>query len=174
MNKKPDPIAEVRSILEYEIDEWLGSDIPDEGTEDYEQWQAKVSEVADLTDIYGVIDYLSDDGRDADQFFIDHEIGLLSAGLEAADVPVRVIEALGEKIGGGPSASGADATAYLYDGHCFVVRNREATHYPDKAAALAALAAPGSKTSTIDELMEKMSLLPGLPMQPDPPSTGES
>jgi hypothetical protein len=63
MDEIPDPIAEVSSILTSEIDEWLGFHVPDEGTEDYEQWQAKVSEAADLTDIYGVIDYLSDRGR---------------------------------------------------------------------------------------------------------------
>jgi hypothetical protein len=139
MDEKPDLIADVRSILEHEIDEWLGFHVPDEGTEDYEQWQAKVSEVADLTDIYGVIDYLSDRGRDADQLFIDHEIGLLKAGMEPADVPVRVVEALGGKIGGGLTASGADATAYLYDGHYFVVRDREPTHFLERAAALTAL-----------------------------------
>lgn len=139
MDEIPDPIADVRSILEHEIDEWLGFHVPDEGTEDYEQWQAKVSEVADLTNIYGVIDYLSDRGRDADQIFIDHEIGLLRACMEPADVPVRVIEALGEIIKAGLPVSSRLAVAYLYDGQHFVVRDGKLSHYPDKAAALAAL-----------------------------------
>jgi hypothetical protein len=86
--------------------------------------------------------YFDEEGRpreSADQIFIDHEIGLLRAGMEPADVPARVVEALGEKIEAGLPVGSRLAVAYSYDGQHFVVRDGKLSHYPDKAAALAAL-----------------------------------
>jgi hypothetical protein len=43
--------------LKNQVQEWLGFDIPDEGTEDYEIWQMKISlieQIESISDVYGL------------------------------------------------------------------------------------------------------------------------
>ena len=50
-----DVLAECISDLNSQLQEWLGSDIPTEGTEDYEIWQLKISlieQVESISDVY--------------------------------------------------------------------------------------------------------------------------
>ena len=50
-----DLLAECISDLNSQLQEWLGFDIPTEGTEDYEMWQMKISlieQVESISDVY--------------------------------------------------------------------------------------------------------------------------
>jgi hypothetical protein len=53
--KQMDLLAECISDLNSQLQEWLGFDIPAEGTEDYEIWQMKISlieQVESISDVY--------------------------------------------------------------------------------------------------------------------------
>ena len=38
-------LADMKESLRYELKEWLGSDIPEEGDDDYETWQSRTDEI---------------------------------------------------------------------------------------------------------------------------------
>jgi hypothetical protein len=55
VNRQVDILAECISDLNSQLQEWLGFDIPTEGTEDYEIWQLKISlieQVESISDVY--------------------------------------------------------------------------------------------------------------------------
>jgi hypothetical protein len=51
------------------VDEWLGMDIPEEGTEDYERWQSDLAQIEAVNTIEDVIDFLEYSGKDVIEFF---------------------------------------------------------------------------------------------------------
>ena len=55
VNRQVDVLAACISDLNSQLQEWLGFDIPIEGTEDYEIWQLKISlieQVESISDVY--------------------------------------------------------------------------------------------------------------------------
>jgi hypothetical protein len=80
------------------VEEWLGLDIPDEGTSDYDTWLMMIEGVNNITSIYDVVEYLETKGRDFASFIIDGEYDLVAAGMLPIEVPFSVIEILGKKI----------------------------------------------------------------------------
>ena len=55
VERKMDLLPECISDLNSQLQEWLGFDIPTEGTEDYEMWQMKISlieQVECISDVY--------------------------------------------------------------------------------------------------------------------------
>jgi hypothetical protein len=72
---RPEVIAAMKRALEERIEEWLGFDIPDEGTEDYERWQNMVAEVAAIESIDDVISYVESIGVEVEAFLEDFDLG---------------------------------------------------------------------------------------------------
>ena len=55
VEREMDLLAECISDLNSQLQDWLGFDIPTEGTEDYEMWQMKISlieQVESISDVY--------------------------------------------------------------------------------------------------------------------------
>lgn len=59
-----DTLSEMKGGLQYLVEEWLGNDIPDEGTEDYERWQMMLVDIDDVGSVADAIEFLEALGRD--------------------------------------------------------------------------------------------------------------
>lgn len=59
----------MKSALHSELSEWLGFDIPDEGSEDYEVWVSRSMDIDDISCFRDVYEYLGEDDDRAEQFF---------------------------------------------------------------------------------------------------------
>ena len=62
-------LEEMNSQLHFELSEWLGSDIPEEGSEDYETWQSRANEIDDIKSYGDVYQYLRWEDEKAEEFF---------------------------------------------------------------------------------------------------------
>jgi len=51
-------VEDIKSDLLGELDEWLGFDIPDEGTEDYAYWQERLHAINAIETLDDVLVYL--------------------------------------------------------------------------------------------------------------------
>ena len=57
-------LSEMKAALMFTVEEWLGNDIPDEGTEDYDRWQMMLVDIDDIVSLSEVIEFLEYLGRD--------------------------------------------------------------------------------------------------------------
>ncbi|MCX7196551.1 MAG: hypothetical protein NTW37_00735 [Proteobacteria bacterium] len=67
-------VEQIKADLLSRLEEWLGSDIPDEGTEDYDTWQYKLEEIEAIESVSDVIEYAESSLPDSEAFL--HEWGL--------------------------------------------------------------------------------------------------
>ncbi len=118
------------------VDEWIGMDVPDEGTEDYESWQSKLVEIHSIENIHDVVDYVESEGFDLDDFLICGEYEVISAGLKANDVPVELVTKVGELVAEQSGASGSWTRVYLFDTKYFIVNEAGNTVVETEAEAL--------------------------------------
>jgi len=68
VKKKQELINEIRANLQFELDEWLGNDYPDEGTEDYDLWQRKLSSINNIDNIEDIYAYAAEFVSDENTF----------------------------------------------------------------------------------------------------------
>lgn len=118
------------------VEEWLGMDIPDEGTEDYETWQSKLSGIGGIESIDDVIEYLEGEGCDVEDFFLCGEYDVISAGLDPSEVSLAIIEAQGQLVAEQATSGRSKASVYLFDGTYFVIAERKVTVAQDERSAL--------------------------------------
>ena len=52
-----------------QLSDWLGFDIPEDGTEDYDTWKARQLAIEDIQDFSDVYEYLQTDDESAQEFF---------------------------------------------------------------------------------------------------------
>lgn len=52
-----------------QLDEWVGFDIPEVGSEDYETWMSRRLEIEDIRNFADVYDYLGAEDERAEEFF---------------------------------------------------------------------------------------------------------
>lgn len=62
-------IKKMKAELQSQLDEWLGFDIPEEGSEDYDTWQSRQMDIEDIQSFADVFDYLDGDEERATEFF---------------------------------------------------------------------------------------------------------
>lgn len=137
MNKARKEIIEsMKSDLLKHVDEWVGMDIPVEGTEDYEPWQLKLHEIDTIENIQDVIEYVERQSLNLDDFFLCGEYQVLSAGLDPDDVPQTLVAELGELIAEQSSSEESWGKVYLFDGKYFVFNVGETKIVELKADAL--------------------------------------
>jgi len=67
-------ITKMKIELLDEVAEWLGSDIPEENTEDYDAWQSRLMEIEEIRSFADIKDYLENRGRDAEEFLEASEV----------------------------------------------------------------------------------------------------
>lgn len=63
-------LEHMKSALHAELSEWLGSDIPDEGTDDFDTWTSKANEIDGISSFSDVYDCLDQDDQRAKNFFL--------------------------------------------------------------------------------------------------------
>ena len=63
-----DLVREIKESLSAKLDEWLGFDIPEEGTEDYDVWQARLATIEAIESVEDVIAYAEGYVGDTDEF----------------------------------------------------------------------------------------------------------
>lgn len=129
-------IGAMKDALNSRIDEWVGMDIPDEGTEDYESWQSKLAEIDAIESIHDVIDYLESEGIDADDFFLNGEYELLSAGMAPEEIPQTVILNLGDLIAEHSATGKSASRVFLFDGTYFVIKGSKTTFFDKEHDAI--------------------------------------
>ncbi|NWF37278.1 hypothetical protein [Mariprofundus sp. KV] len=61
-------LSKMKHHLHSIIDEWLGNDIPEEGTEDFNRWQSMESELNSIASLTDVVDYLNNQDYDVKEF----------------------------------------------------------------------------------------------------------
>ena len=64
-----DVIDKMKAELLSQLDEWLGFDIPEEGTEDYDTWQSRQMDIEDIRSFADVYSYLGGDEKRVKDFF---------------------------------------------------------------------------------------------------------
>lgn len=62
-------IERMKAQLRAGLTEWLGFDIPDEGTEDYQAWVSRAQEIDDISTFEDVYTYFSGNDEVAEDFF---------------------------------------------------------------------------------------------------------
>jgi hypothetical protein len=62
-------ITKMKAELLSDVSEWLGSEIPDEETEDYETWQEWLQEIEEIRSFADIYWYLDAKRKDVDDFF---------------------------------------------------------------------------------------------------------
>lgn len=62
-------IDKMKADLFNDVSEWLGSEIPEEKTEDYETWQEWLKEIEEIRSLEDIYWYLDAKGKDIDDFF---------------------------------------------------------------------------------------------------------
>ncbi len=140
----------MKSDLRGRVDEWVGTHVPAEGTEDYESWQAKLAEIDAIENIQDVIDYVESEGFDLDDFFMCGEYKVISAGLDPNDVPLGLISEIGELVAEQSWSGGSWVNVYLFDGKYFIVSEVE-TRVADTEADAIKIA--GIDNDTIDQIV---------------------
>ena len=65
-----DLVREIKESLSAKLDEWLGFDIPEEGTEDYEVWQERLAAIEAIERVEDVIAYAEGYLGDSDEFLL--------------------------------------------------------------------------------------------------------
>lgn len=118
---KKEIIESMKSDLLKYVDEWVGMDIPVEGTEDYETWQLKLNTIDAVENIQDIIEYVENMGLDLDDFFLSGEYNVLSAGLDPSVVPQALVEKLGELIAEQSLSEESWVKIYFFDERYFVV-----------------------------------------------------
>ncbi|MBY0436618.1 MAG: hypothetical protein K2W80_00400 [Burkholderiales bacterium] len=61
-------VEQIKADLLSRVEEWLGSDIPDEGTDDYDTWQSKLEEIEAIESVSDVIEYAESSLSDSEEF----------------------------------------------------------------------------------------------------------
>lgn len=59
----------MKAELLSQLDEWLGFDIPEEGTEDYDTWQSRQMDIENIRSFADVYNYLDGDEKRVKDFF---------------------------------------------------------------------------------------------------------
>ena len=122
MNKvRNEIIRNMKSDLLMRVDEWLGMDIPDEGTEDYDTWQSKLDEIDAIENITDVINYGESSGLDVDNFFVCGEYEVISAGLNSKDVPLALVTEIENLIAEQSRDEALWMKVYCFDKKYFVI-----------------------------------------------------
>jgi hypothetical protein len=67
-------IEKMKTELLHDVSEWLGSELPDAGTEDYETWQEWLKEIDEIRSFGDIYEYLDARGRNIDEFFESWEV----------------------------------------------------------------------------------------------------
>ena len=57
-------ISSIKAALIAQLDEWLGIDLPDEGTEDYDIWQCRRAAIEQVSSVDEAKEYLAGIGMD--------------------------------------------------------------------------------------------------------------
>lgn len=72
-----DTLSEMKGGLHCIVEEWLGNDITDEGTEDYDRWQEMLVDIDNVGSLSDVIEFLESLGRreeGVDEFLAMYEL----------------------------------------------------------------------------------------------------
>ncbi len=131
------------------VSEWVGSSIPDEGTEDHDRWTSMLEAVDDIKTLDDVIEYLELNQADVDDFFVTGQFDLIAAGMEPTDVPAEVASSSGLKIASQQWSGGSWVDVYEYKGYFFVINEVEKTVFNTEEKALESA---GIGNSTNDDI----------------------
>lgn len=142
-------IEKMKSALRQGVDEWLGHDIPAEGTEDHERWQSMLANIESIETLQDVLDHIESEGKDVTDFFMSGGYDLVDAGMPLDEIPVEIVAGDGDVIASHKDPHGATINIYLYYGKYFVVRGGETSIFDTELDALkAAGPTPGSCNQT--------------------------
>lgn len=64
-------VDDMKADLHHRLSEWVGMDVPTEGTEDYESWQSRAAEIDAIESIDDVAGYVDSYGITG--FFDDYD-----------------------------------------------------------------------------------------------------
>jgi hypothetical protein len=117
-------VQEMKKDLLARVEEWLGFDIPEEDSDDYELWQDKLAQIRAVENAEDVLYVLESEGADVADFIACGEYSLMAAGLRPDQVPYDVVVNLGRPISAGPAVGHGGAAIFSYEGHFFVCFRR--------------------------------------------------
>jgi hypothetical protein len=133
---KNNEIEKIRRALEYRIEEWVGFDTPNAGSEDYDQWLGMIQEVNDIVSIADVMSYLESNNIDTDDFFIDGEFDLIAAGLSPDEVPAAILSKLGSEIDSKKGMDDSLVRVLEYGGQYFLMDRGQVLHFSSEIDAI--------------------------------------
>lgn len=131
-------IKSMKSSLKVRVDEWVGFDIPNEGTEDYERWQSMLLDIEDVDNINGVREYLESNGMgEFDDFLICGEWDISELVDDPSIVPIELVVNTAEEIASQQREDGSWSTVYKYGKWFVSVNEDESKFFDDVESALA-------------------------------------
>jgi len=136
MSSRQRAIDSMKRDLLARVNEWVGTDYPSEGSEDFDAWKAKLAEIDHIECVQDVVDYVEGEHFDVNSFFIEGNHELISAGIAAEEVPLAVVKELGEQIAERACAGGSWVHTYHYDGKYFVAKKTGVEVFDDEGVAL--------------------------------------
>lgn len=114
-------IERMKSDLLKQVDEWVGMHRPVEDSEDYETWQWKLDTIRGIETIDDVTEYVECNFLDINDFFLNGEFELITAGLAPEKVPSSIVSELGELIAEQVLPSDTKCEIFFFDGKYFVL-----------------------------------------------------
>ncbi|MEQ1634639.1 MAG: hypothetical protein ABL997_19835 [Planctomycetota bacterium] len=67
-------VAEIKERFLAELDQWIGIDIPDEGTDDYDTWQSRLEQIEAIEAMVDVLEYAESYAPDMDEFLEEWDL----------------------------------------------------------------------------------------------------
>lgn len=128
-------IESMKTHLLGRVEDWVGRDLPAEGSEDYETWQSRLAEIDSIENILDVIDYVESEGLDLNEFLLTGKYQAISAGLDPSRVPSEVFKDLGILLAEQTWSGGSWVSIYSYDGKYFVSNEVETSIADTEAEA---------------------------------------
>lgn len=144
-------IEEMKHSLIRRVEEWVGSDIPDEYSEDHERWMAKVEEIIAIETVEDVTRYLVGEQLDEGEFFLSGGFDLMAAGMNPADIPTGVVIELGSKVASQTWSGGSWVNIYQYGAKYFSIGEAEMRVFDSKDEAMIAA---GIDNDTYDQIIQ--------------------
>lgn len=151
MSTSQDLVSSLKTILAAEAERLVVDHATPESAETNLHRESVRGAVNGIATIYDIANYLDSLGQEPEEFFIAHQVPLITAGMSPLDVPTEVIQALGVEVASDTWAGGSWATVYQYDGLFFVIDEVETRVFKTLTEATASA---GIASDAFDKLQD--------------------
>jgi len=135
-NNEEQVIESMKNYLYQRVSDWLGFDIPDEGTDDYDTWQSMLLDIDDVRTIEDVRDFFEARGMgDFEELLVSREWDISEMVQDPDIIPIELVENTATKIAHQERECGSWAFVCKYGKWFVSVTEVGGVFHPDVRAA---------------------------------------